>query len=389
MQQLIISHDDKGTPLFTVKDIFLDNHNWDVYCYRNRDIIRDVERIEVEKMLSCKASSKGFFVYYCPCCGESRIVYFGCNSRLCSCCGKKYTERWSRSLQRAMFDVPHRHIVMSVPDRLWLVIREHRVLWKVLMDAAVKVVNDTLSYCLRRDVMAGVIVVLHPFSRDISFKPHIHALVTEGGFDNWGRFVPKTFIPASLMRMNWQDEVLTRFKQVLPHTPGYVAFIDKLYDDYPHGFYVYLPKKSRITSRRMIGKYVARYVRHPAIANTRICGYDGKTVTFWYKDNNGVKHVVTMDVFEFIGALIQHIPDRQFKMIRYYGAYARKWKSSFAFYLQGSITQSKLTDFPKNREVRCPVCGHVMEFVMYWKTGPPPKEVFGMKILDWNYMCLR
>jgi hypothetical protein len=83
-----------------------------------------------------------------------------------------------------MFDVPHRHLVMSVPDRLWMVIGEHRELLKVLMDVAIQAVNDTLSYCLRKDVMAGVIVVLHPFSRDISFKPHIHILVTEGGFDN-------------------------------------------------------------------------------------------------------------------------------------------------------------------------------------------------------------
>jgi len=288
-----------------------------------------------------------------------------------------------------MFDVVHRHMVMSVPDRLWLVIREHRELLKVLMDAAIHAVNDTLSYFLRKNVMAGLIVVLHPFSRDISFKPHIHVLVTEGGFDNQGRFIAKRYIPARSMRMTWQYQVLIRFKQVLPRTPGYAAFIDKLFDDYPEGFYVYLPKKSRIASKRMIGKYVARYVRHPAIANTRICGYDGKTVTFWYKDNDEVKHVVTMDVFEFIGALIQHIPDRQFKMIRYYGAYARKWKASFAFYLQGSITQSKLNDFPRNREVRCPVCGHVMEFVIYWKNEPPPKNVFGTKILDWNYMCLR
>ena len=389
MQQLIVSHDNKFTPEITVKNIFLDNHNWDVYWHQNRNTIREIERVEVEKMLSCKESNKGFFVYYCPCCNEPRIVYFGCNSRLCSCCGKKYIERWAQSLQKAMFDVPHRHIVMSVPDRLWLVIREHRELLKVLMDAAIHAVNDTLSYCLRKDVMAGVIVVLHPFSRDLSFKPHIHTLVTEGGFDNQGRFIAKRYIPARTMRMTWQYQVLTGFKQVLPHTVEYAVFIDRLFKEYPEGFYVYLPKKSRIASKRMIGKYVARYVRHPAIANTRICGYDGKTVTFWYKDNDGEKHVVTLDVFEFIGALIQHIPDRQFKMIRYYGAYARKWKSEFAFYLQGSITQSKLTDFPRNREVRCPVCGHVMEFVMYWKTGPPSKEVFGTKILDWNYMCFR
>jgi len=389
MQQLIVSQDNKYVPLITVKDIFLDNHNWDVYCHQNRGSIREVERVEVEKMLSCKEGDKGFFVYYCPCCNESRIVYFGCNSRLCSCCGKKYTERWTQSLQRAMFDVTHRHMVMSVPDRLWLVIREHRELLKVLMDVAIQVVNDTLSYCLRKDVMAGVIVVLHPFSRDISFKPHIHILVTEGGFDNQGRFIGKKYIPARAMRMTWQYQVLTRFKQVLPRTPGYAVFIDRMFKEYPEGFYVYLPKTSRIASKRMIGKYVARYIRHPAIANTRICGYDSKTATFWYKDNDGVKHVVTMDVFEFIGALIQHIPDRQFKMIRYYGAYARKWKASFAFYLQGSITQSKLNNFPRNRSVKCPVCGQVMEFVMYWKNEPPPKYVFGTQILDWNYMCFR
>jgi len=79
-----------------------------------------------------------------------------------------------------------------------------------------------------------------------------------------------------------------------------------------------------------------------AIANTRICGYDGRTVTFWYLDNDGVKHVVSMGVFAFIEALIQHIADRQFKMIRYYGAYARKWKSRFRLYVYESITQLKI-----------------------------------------------
>jgi len=95
-----------------------------------------------------------------------------------------------------------------------------------------------------------------------------------------------------------------------------------------------------------------------------------------------------MGVFEFIEALIQHIPDRQFKMIRYYGAYARKWKSRFRSYLQESITQSKLCDFPKNRAICCPVCGEKMEFAMYWKTGPPSKSVFGGRIDDWRYVSV-
>ena len=386
MQTEMVSQCFKSTPRFSVKDIFLDNHNWDVYRYQHKDELRQVEIEEVEKMLLCKDGSRGFFVYYCSCCEVSRIVYFGCNSRLCSCCGKNYTDKWSKSLKKSLFDVTHRHLVMSVPDSLWPVIRNHRELLKVYMDAAIAAINDTLSYFLRRDVKAGVIVVLHPFSRDLSFKPHLHVLVTEGGFDRKGCFVPKRFIPAKAMRKTWQYQVLTRFKQALPKTNSYSVFIDSFFKRYPKGFYVRLPKESRIISKRMIGRYVARYVRHPAIANTRICGYDGSSVTFWYKDNDGVKHVVTMGVFQFIEALIQHIPDRQFKMIRYYGAYARKWKSQFRFYLQESITQSKLSDFPKKSGVRCPVCNNFMEFVMYWKKGPPLKSVFGSKIHDWNYI---
>jgi hypothetical protein len=285
-----------------------------------------------------------------------------------------------------MFNVPHRHIVLSIPDVLWPIMREYRELHKVYMDAAIQAINDTLSYCLRRDVIAGAIVVFHPFSNDLSFKPHIHALVTEGGFDKRGKFVPKKYIPARAMRKTWQYQVLTRFKKVLPESKEMSMFIDSLFKKYD-GFYAYLPKESRITSKRQIAKYVGRYVRHPAIANSRICGYDGENVTFWYVDNEDKKHYRTMKVFEFIKALIQHIPDRNFKMIRYYGAYCRKWKRKYAFYLmQGSITQWNLDDSYEKRVQTCPKCGSQMEFLMYQKKGPPKYAVFGLKIEDWRYI---
>jgi hypothetical protein len=245
--------------------------------------------------------------------------------------------------------------------------REHRELHKVYMDAAIQAINDTLSYCLRRDVIAGAIVVFHPFSNDLSFKPHIHALVTEGGFDKRGKFVPKKYIPARAMRKTWQYQVLTRFKKVLPESKEMSMFIDSLFKKYD-GFYAYLPKESRITSKRQIAKYVGRYVRHPAIANSRICGYDGENVTFWYVDNEDKKHYRTMKVFD-------------------YGAYCRKWKRKYAFYLmQGSITQWNLDDSYEKRVQTCPVCGSQMEFLMYQKKGPPKYAVFGLKIEDWRYI---
>ncbi|MDG6219284.1 MAG: transposase zinc-binding domain-containing protein [Candidatus Thermoplasmatota archaeon] len=82
MQDGMVVQDFKSTVDFTVRDIFLDNHNWDVFRFQHREVIRQVEVDEVEKMLHCKDGSRGFFIYYCPVCKEARIVYFGCNGRV-------------------------------------------------------------------------------------------------------------------------------------------------------------------------------------------------------------------------------------------------------------------------------------------------------------------
>lgn len=369
----------------TVKYIFLDNHNWDRFKSLHKDTIRDIEIEEVEKMLSCRESSRGYFTYYCEKCNEYRTVYFGCNSRICSKCGKNYTDKWAKELSRKMFKVPHRHLVLSIPDKLWTIIKEDRSLLKVLMDSAIKAINSVFTHRQHRKILAGVIEVLHQFGRDLEFKPHVHLLVTEGGFDQKGNFIHQTFISAEAMRKTWQYQVLTNFKKALPKTKENTFFINQLFKDYPNGFYAHLPKESRINSATTVAKYVGRYIRHPAIANYRLCGYDGKKVTFWYDDNQEVRHYKTMKVDDFIMAVIQHIPDKQFKMIRYYGAYSRKWKGKYARYLaQESTTQLKLCDFGKKWAPKCPKCGSPMLLIAYDKEPPPEKHVFGTRIDDWN-----
>ena len=258
--------------------------------------------------MCCKGPDRGYFVYYCSKCDECIEKSLGCNSRLCSDCGKRYTDQWAKTLSRKIFNVPHRHAVMTLPDRLRPVLKDDRNLWKVVMDSAIKALNDTLSYVLRKEILAGAIVVLHPFGRHLSFNPHIHLLITEGGFDKSRKFIHKKIIPYSALRRTWQYQVLTNLKKALPKTRENARRIDRMFKDYPEGFYVFAPKESRITSRHRASRYVARYVRHPAIANSRICGYNGRVVTFWYVDRENIKHYKTMSVDDFIHAIIQHVP---------------------------------------------------------------------------------
>jgi hypothetical protein len=287
-----------------------------------------------------------------------------------------------------MFKVVHRHLVMTVPPALWGLMKWDRSLLKVLMDACILSLRDTFSRYLRSDVLPGAIVVLHPFGRDLEFRPHIHVLVTEGGFDmrHGGRFVRKAFIPFDALRRTWQYHVLTGFKAALPRTAGNAALIAALFRRHQEGFYVHAPKEGRIGSKREVARYVGRYVRHPAIADRRICGYEGGAVTFWFEDNEGRRHYRTMAADHFIGAVVQHVPERQFKMIRHYGAYWRKgrWLYEQAASEHGSQRQAVLCDFPRPRWcLACPRCGSPMKLAWYDKTGPPDKEVFGSRITDW------
>ena len=103
--------------------------------------------------------------------------------------------------------------------------------------------------------------------------------------------------------------------------------MQKAYSANGEGFYVYAPKQKG-NVKVQIG-YIGRYIRRPAIALHRIENYDGQNVTFRYHDKkDGQEKLETITVEEFIKRLIVHIPDEQFKTIRYYGIYSRRIKGN-------------------------------------------------------------
>jgi hypothetical protein len=157
-----------------------------------------------------------------------------------------------------------------------------------------------------------------------------------------------------------------------------------MFKKYPDGFYV--RAKDTINNKKGMIKH-GRYIRHPAVAESRISSYDGEEVVFWYEDDDKVKHFVTMEVEEFISAIIDHIPEKNFKTIRHYGIYSRGLKRKFKRLLGIVImAQRKITDFIKPWAPTCPKCGCRMEFLLYEKGEPPPEYKFGERITDREYI---
>lgn len=67
---------------------------------------------------------------------------------------------------------------------------------------------------------------------------------------------------------------------------------------------------------------IGRYLDRPVIATSRIDSYSGSHVTFHYNRHEDNKLITeTLPAIDFIKKIIIHIPDKRFKMIRYYGIY--------------------------------------------------------------------
>ena len=104
--------------------------------------------------------------------------------------------------------------------------------------------------------------------------------------------------------------------------PSFKKIKSLCYEQHKEGFYVYA-KPNKCEPKSVI-KYIGRYLGRPVIATSRIDKYDGDFVTFHYNRHEDEQYVEeTLPVMDFIQRLIQHIPEKHYKMIRYGGIYAR------------------------------------------------------------------
>jgi hypothetical protein len=71
--------------------------------------------------------------------------------------------------------------------------------------------------------------------------------------------------------------------------------------------------------------YVARYTKRPPVAESSILGYDGKRVLFTFVEHKTkTRKRLDLTAEEFIKLLIYHIPDNNFRVVRYYGVFANR-----------------------------------------------------------------
>ena len=357
---------------YRLKDIFDDN--WDNFIKDNPNLkIRDVVFKEVDKMRSCRTSELGYSVYECPDCGELKFSYHTCKSRFCPSCGNKYVKKRADAILQKCYNCKHRHIDYTISDYLWDIFRKNRKLLDLLFQAVSQTILSWFKEKYKKEnYIPGIIAVLHTYGRDMKWNTHIHTIVTEGAMGNSNIFKKFEYISFNALRKRFQKILLDLLEKELGKQ-NFKTLKNFIYKKSDNGFYVYAEqKKNKKQSTKDMVEYVVRYSGKPAMAESRIIDYDGTYITFWYQrheDNKIVKEKI--HVYEFFKRLIIHIPEENFKTVRYYGIYSKKHKfhdkmimlmKSHTKELRKKLSTWRmmiLKDFDTD-PLTCPKCGNLM-----------------------------
>lgn len=283
-------------------------------------------RENVERMLSCGDIREGYYEYYCEECGTTTKVGFTCKSRLCLRCFKVAVDGWLNQAKKVLFEgVVHRQVVLTVPKRIRPLILAEPEFLKVYMDAGAKAVRELIEEWRRKKkIRVGIMAVLQLHGRAGNRNPHLHFVVSEGGVDGNGKWRDVSFFHTKKLRKKWQYHVITALKKAVRGTEYEAEWYDKLgsmFRQFSTGFDCDCMPEEGPVERLVI--YLMKYVSSPPISIRRMEGYDGENVTYRYHDHRKGEVHETISAVEFIGRMIQHLPPKGFRMVRYYGIYAR------------------------------------------------------------------
>jgi Putative transposase/Transposase zinc-binding domain len=275
----------------------------------------------------CRTEVLGGHLDQCVRCGYEHPSYNSCRNRHCPKCQALVQERWIQARRARMLDVRHFHVVFTLPAELRpLAAFAPRAVYGALFHAAQRTLLEMGQRRFRATL--GATLVLHTWTRELSFHPHVHAIVTSGGLSSdaasW-RPAPQRFLfPVKAMGRVFRGKMLHALHQ------AYRAQAFRGFDpfDDPEGFTRLMQRaakpswnvyaKAPFAKGKHVLAYLGRYTHRVGIANSRLLDVSEKTVTFRTKGNA----TKALSPVEFLRRLLQHVLPDGFHKIRHIGLYA-------------------------------------------------------------------
>lgn len=319
--------------------------------------MRDIE--------SCRTPTLGGEVYLCNDCDRYSYSYHSCKNRHCPKCQNDQATQWLEHQKDLLLAVPHFMVTFTIPQELRSLTRSHqKTLYNILFRASSQALQTLALDPRFVGGQLAMIGVLHTWTRDLHYHPHVHYIVAAGGLTDDGQWKAsrRDFLvhvkPLSMIfRAKFRD--LLKKAGLFNQADGRVWKKDWVVHSEPVG------------SGVAAFKYLAPYIFRVAISNNRILSLNGGQVTFQYKES-ATDQVKTsrLPAEEFIRRFLQHVLPKRFIKVRYYGLMSPSNRHLLdkvrqllgARRIKGD-PQAGLPQHPRTQPPLCPGCGARMLFI--------------------------
>ena len=282
--------------------------------------LRGVTGRVVDRFLDCGNPMNGFARIKCSSCGAEKLLHFSCKTRGCvPSCQARRSEEWARWFADDLAEpVPHHQIVFTIPKMLRAYFRYDRTLMTDLSRAAYRAVSQFVETAVGPGIRPAMAVVKHTFGEGVRFHPHLHALVTSGGWDRRRAWQPLPAWDHGALRELFEIEVFRflRTKELLSRERM------ELIRSWPHtGFNVHTGETIEMDDAPGLTR-VARYLLRAPLMLSRIT-YDREHAAVRIESHSARgRESLELDVLDFIARLTTQIPGPHERLVLYYGLYA-------------------------------------------------------------------
>jgi hypothetical protein len=265
---------------------------------------------------ACRTETLGGHLWRCDQCSAEVFSYHSCKNRSCPKCHTDQTERWLEARKAEMLPAPYFHITITVPEELREVLRANqRDGYAMLMKAAAEAIIELARDPRHVGGTVGVLAVLHTWTQQLLYHPHVHCLVTGGGIAddgrNWHPARKAFLVPVRALARLLRGKLRAAFAKrrsdlVLPQAAWSKPWV--------------VHCTAWGTGEQAVLDYLARYVFRVAITNTRIVGLDDQAVTIRYKQRKSNRWRTSRILGqEFMRRFLQHVLPKGLHKVRYFG----------------------------------------------------------------------
>jgi len=370
------NHKVQGKEVFEKKYRLADffNMHWDTYVKNPKEYIQPEQYKAVNSLRLCRTVALGIDTYACPDCGEVTEVYHSCKNRFCPTCSWQDTVKWADRIKGQMLDLPHRHIVFTIPHKLNSIVKENgKHLLNTLMVSAADTLKDWILH--KYGAKVGIISVLHTFGEKKDIHYHVHMIVSWGGLDKStgvlkaikGDYVNYGFLK-NKFRCKFEDRLVKLYDsgQLNNRFKDRVSFMRFIRQINKKNWMFHIEPPMEVPSK--VVRYIGRYSKRACLSEYKITKMEGEHIGFRYKDYKNtdvegkpIEKELVMHYRDFFPRLLQHVPLPYFRLVRYYGAYSNRSDIPKEYLYKETNSMEETESYNENK-LYCSYCKKEKEY---------------------------